>query len=70
MILCEKFEKMLAFYGAPTLAGIKDGTVISLQKKNFSEWKSLMEEYNQCLNCKGIEIYLSRKRFSKNFEGR
>lgn len=56
MILCEKFEKMLAFYGAPTLAGIKDGTVISLQKKNFSEWKSLMEEYNQCLNCKGIEI--------------
>lgn len=57
----DKFDKMLAFYGAPTLIGIKAGTVISLPQQYFSDWQKLLNEYNRCLECHCVRITLLKK---------
>ncbi len=51
-----QFEKMLAFYGAPTLAGIKTGSLISLRKREFHDVLNLINQYGRCLKCRDIFI--------------
>ena len=54
MVENRKFEQLLALHCAPTLAGIKGGNLITVQKRKINDFFSLLQEYENCLNCKGI----------------
>ncbi|MBP2632966.1 MAG: hypothetical protein H6Q70_3594 [Firmicutes bacterium] len=49
-----RFEQLLAFHCAPTLAGIKTANLITCQKDKFADLFALLKEYECCLNCKDI----------------
>lgn len=50
----KKFEHLLAFHCAPTLAGIKAASLVTVQKRKVGNFFALLQQYQKCLNCKGI----------------
>ena len=50
----QRFEQLLAFHCAPTLAGIKSASLITFQKNKFADFFALLKEYECCLNCRDI----------------
>lgn len=54
MVENKKFEQLLTLHCAPTLAGIKVGNLITIQKRKMNDFSDLLKEYEKCLNCKGI----------------
>jgi hypothetical protein len=55
------FEQMLAFHCAPTLAGIKASSLITVQKHKVKNFVSLLSEYEKCLACKGMGFEVLRE---------
>lgn len=58
-------EQLLAFYCAPTLAGLKAASLLSICKKKIPNSIKLLAEYRQEMNCKGIsfEILLENAQY-------
>jgi len=54
----DSFDKLLAFYCAPTLAGIKSGSLLICNKAYASNIEKTINKYNQILNDKGIFFYI------------
>lgn len=42
-------EMMLAFYGAPTLEGIKSGSFISCNKRCIKNCQRILKQYKVCI---------------------
>jgi hypothetical protein len=50
----DKLEKVLAFHCGPALAGIKSANLVSCLKSDYLDFFTLIKQYNQCFNKKGI----------------
>lgn len=50
------FDKLLGFHCAPTLMGIKAANLICCAKKEYTNLKELLLEYNTFMNSKGIYV--------------
>lgn len=55
-------EKMLAFHGAPTLEGIKSGSLISFNKQRIKNCQEVLDKYKTCMECKGLYFLYYQKR--------
>lgn len=51
-------EKMLAFHGAPTLEGIKSGSLISFNKQRIKNCQEVLDKYKTCMECKGLYFFV------------
>lgn len=51
-----QFEQLMGMCCAPTFTGLKAASLISFQKHRFANVDVLLEEYEQCFQCKGIAI--------------
>lgn len=51
-----QFERQLALHCAPTLAGLKAGSMVAFPLQDVEELMKLIQEYQQCLQCKGIRL--------------
>ena len=51
-------EKMLAFHGAPTLEGIKPGSLISFNKQRIKNCQEILYKYKTCMECKGLYFFV------------
>ena len=47
-------EELLAMHCAPTFAGLKAASLISLDKRKFPHLDNLLAPYEPCFTCKGI----------------
>ena len=54
----DNVETMLAFHGAPTLEGIKPGSLISFNKQRIKNCHMILRQYKACLECKGIDFFI------------
>lgn len=54
----DSFDKLLAFYCAPTLAGIKSGSLLICSEPFISNIENIINAYNNILNEKGIFLYI------------
>lgn len=54
----DNVETMLAFHGAPTLEGIKPGSLISFNKQRIKNCQTILKRYKTCLACKGIYFFV------------
>ena len=54
----DNVETMLAFHGAPTLEGIKPGSLISFSKKRIKNCQRILRQYKICMECKGIYFFV------------
>lgn len=52
--MCEKFEQTLAYHCAPTLAGIKPASMVSLPAKDYGDPAALLAEYGALFSRRGI----------------
>lgn len=52
MRVCDNVETMLAFHGAPTLEGIKPGSLISFNKQRIKNCHLILKRYKKCVNVK------------------
>ena len=55
---CDNVETMLAFHGAPTLEGIKPGSLISFNKQRIKNCHLILKRYKKCMECKGIRFFI------------
>lgn len=58
MRVCDNVETMLAFHGAPTLEGIKPGSLISFNKQRIKNCHLILKRYKKCMECKGIRFFI------------
>jgi len=49
MRVCDNVETMLAFHGAPTLEGIKPGSLISFNKQRIKNCHLILKRYKKCM---------------------
>ena len=54
----DNFDVILGYHGAPVLAGIKPGNLISFNKDKVKHLKKILPEYKACLKCKGIGFFV------------
>ncbi len=54
----DNIETMLAFHGAPTLEGIKPGSLISFNKQRIKNCQAILKQYKTCMECKGIYFFV------------
>lgn len=54
----DNVEVMLAFHGAPTLEGIKPGSLISFNKRRIKNCQRILKQYKTCMECKGIYFFI------------
>lgn len=54
----DNIETMLAFHGAPTLEGIKPGSLISFNKQRIKNCHTILRQYKTCMECKGIHFFI------------
>ena len=56
----DNVETMLAFHGAPTLEGIKPGSLISFSKKRIKNCQIILKQYKAPTKSRGITVtYMS-----------
>ncbi|MDQ0203288.1 DUF3793 family protein [Pectinatus haikarae] len=53
----KKFEHLLAFHCAPTLAGIKSGNLISINKNKINNFRQIQQKYRKCLSCNDVFMF-------------
>ncbi|WP_229711367.1 DUF3793 family protein [Pectinatus frisingensis] len=51
------FEMLLSFHCAPTLAGIKSGSLISINKNKVHNFTQVQKKYRNCLKCNNIYMF-------------
>lgn len=53
----KQFEHLLAFHCAPTLAGIKAGNLISINKNKINNFRQIQQKYKKCLSCNDVFMF-------------
>ncbi len=53
----QHFEQLLAFHSAPTLAGIKTGSLISINKQKLKNFQQIKQKYSKCLKCSNVYMF-------------
>ncbi|WP_196593580.1 DUF3793 family protein [Pectinatus sottacetonis] len=53
----DQFEHLLAFHCAPTLAGIKAGNLISINKNKLNNFRQIQQKYQKCLKCNDVYMF-------------
>ena len=51
------FEEMLGRHAAPTLVGIKAGSLLSFRKDRYRDFNALLASYQPCFSCKGLSTF-------------
>ena len=51
------FEEMLGRHAAPTLVGIKAGSLLSFRKDRYRDFTALLASYQTCFACKGLKVF-------------
>ncbi len=53
----QHFEQLLAFHCAPTLAGIKVSSLVSINKQKLKDFHQIRQKYSKCLKCNNVYMF-------------